>query len=53
MNNLLNSLLYSSLFDIRMTKTNYDQLETFKRIKKKIEKSLVNPVTAFDRNCMK
>ena len=35
-----------------MTKTNYDQLENFpenfKRTEKKIEKSLVNPIAAFD-----
>ena len=31
-----------------MTKTNYDQSENFKRIEKKIEKSSVNPIAAFD-----
>ena len=31
-----------------MTKTNYDQLENFKRIEKTIEKSSVNPTAAFD-----
>ena len=30
-----------------MTNTNYDQLENLKRIEKKIEKSLVNPLVAF------
>ena len=48
----INPLLYS-LFHICMTKTNYDQLENFKRIEKKIGKSLVNPITAFDRKYMK
>ena len=48
----INSLLYS-LFHIRMTKTNYDQLKNFKRIEKKIGKSSVNPITAFDRKYMK
>ena len=48
----LNSLLYS-LFHIRMTETNYDQLENFKRIEKKIGKNLVIPITAFDRKYMK
>ena len=48
----MNSLLYS-LFHIRMTKISYDQLENFKRIEKKIGKSLVNPITAFDHNYMK
>ena len=36
-----------------MTKTNYDQLEDFKRIDKKIEKRSVNPIAAFDRKYMK
>ena len=31
-----------------MTKTNYDRLENLKRIEKKIEKSSVNPIAAFD-----
>ena len=36
-----------------MTKTNYDQLENFKRIGRKIEKSSVNPIAAFDYKYMK
>ena len=44
----INSFLYI-LFHILMTKTNYDQLENFKRI----EKSLVNPIAAFDRKYIK
>ena len=39
----MNSFLYS-LCRILITKTNYDQLENFKRI----EKSSVNPIAAFD-----
>ena len=31
-----------------MTKTNYEQSENFKRIKKKIQKTSVNQITAFD-----
>ena len=42
-----------SLFHILMTKTNYDQLENFKRIEKKIEKSLVNLIASFDHKYMK
>ena len=30
-----------------MSKTNYDQLENFKRIEKKMAKSSVNPIAAF------
>ena len=45
------SLLYS-LFHILMTKTNYDQLENFTRIEKKIEKSSVNPIAAFDHKTL-
>ena len=33
-----------------MTKTNYDQLENFQ---KKIEKSSVNPIAAFDHKYLK
>ena len=36
-----------------MTKTNYDQLENFQKNWKKIEKSSVNPIAAFDHNYMK
>ena len=36
-----------------MTKTNYDQLENFKRIEKKIKVSSVNPIAAFDHKYMK
>ena len=32
-----------------MTKTNYDQLENFKIIEKKIEVSSINPIAAFDQ----
>ena len=35
-----------------MTKTNYDQLENFKRIEKRIEKSSVNLIAAFDNKYM-
>ena len=48
----MNSFLFS-LFHICMTKTNYDQSEDFRRIEKEIEKSLVNPITAFDHKYMK
>ena len=44
MNLKQNSLLYS-LFHIRMTKTNYDQLENFKRIERKLER--VQPDNCF------
>ena len=43
----LNQNFFCSLFHILMTKTNYDQLENFQRIEKKIEKSSVNPIAAF------
>ena len=36
-----------------MTKTNYDRSENLKRIEKKIEKSSVNPLTAFDHKYIK
>ena len=39
----LNQNFFCSLFHILMTKTNYDQLE---ELKKKIEKSSVNPIAA-------
>ena len=45
--------LFLSLYHIPMTKTNYHQLETFKRIENRIEKSSVNPITAFDHKYMK
>ena len=45
------SLLYS-LFHVLMTKTSNGQLENFKRIKKKIEKSSVNPIAAFNHKYM-
>ena len=48
----INSLLYS-LFHICMSKTNYDQLENFETIEKKIGKSSVNLITAFDHKYMK
>ena len=48
----INSFLYS-LFHILITKTYYDQLENFKRIEKKIEKSSVNPIAAIDHKYMK
>ena len=40
--------LWCSLFHMLMTNTNYDQIENFKRIEKKIEKSSVNSIAAFD-----
>ena len=48
----INSCLYS-LFHNPMTKTNYEQLENFKRIEKRIKKNSVNPMTAFDQKYMK
>ena len=39
-----------SLFHIFMAKTNYDQLENFKRIGKQIEKSSVSPIAALIRS---
>ena len=48
----MNSFLYS-LFHIRMTKTDYDHLENFKRIEKKVQKRSVKPVAGFDHKCMK
>ena len=45
------SFLYS-LFNVLMTKTSYGQLENFERIEKKIEKSSVNPIVAFDHKYM-
>ena len=36
------------LFHILVTKTNYDQLENFKRSEKNIENSSVNAIAAFD-----
>ena len=42
-----------SLFHILMTKTNFDQLKNFPKIEKKIEKSSVNPIAAFDNKYMK
>ena len=44
---------FYDLFHILMTKTNYDQLENFKRIEKKIEKSSVNQIAAFDHKYIK
>ena len=35
-----------------MIKTSYGQLESFKRIEKKIEKSSINPTAAFDHKYM-
>ena len=49
----LNQNFFCSLFHILMTKTNYDQLENFKRIEEKIENSSVNPIAAFDHKYMK
>ena len=48
----INSFL-CSLFHILMTKTNYDQLENFKIVEKKIQKCSVNPIAAFDHKYMK
>ena len=48
----INCFLYS-LFHILMTKTNYDQSENLKRCEKKIEKSSVNAIAAFDHKYMK
>ena len=48
----INSSLYS-LFHILVTKTYYDQLEKFKRIGKKIEKSSVHPIVAIDHKYIK
>ena len=36
-----------------MTKINYDQLDSFKGIEKKIQKSWFNPIAAFDHKYMK
>ena len=49
----LNQNFFCSLFHILKTKTNYDQLENFQKNWKKIEKSLVNPIAAFDHKYMK
>ena len=46
----LNQNFLCSLFDILMSKTNYDRL---KKIFKRIEKSSVNPIAAFDHKYMK
>ena len=35
-----------------MTKTNYDQLENFKRIEQKIQKSSANTTAVFDHKYM-
>ena len=49
----LNQNLFCNLFHILMSKTNYDQLENFRKNKKKIEKSSVNPIAAFDHKYKK
>ena len=36
-----------------MTKTNYDQLENFKIIEKKIEENSVKPIVYFDHKYIK
>ena len=38
----------SSLFHILMIKTSYHQLENFERIKKPLEKSLINPIFGYE-----
>ena len=42
-----------NLFDILIMKTNYHQLENFKRIEKKLEKSSINRIIGFDHKDMK
>ena len=42
-----------SLFHILRSKTDYDQLQNFKRIEKTIEKSSVNQIAAFHHKYMK
>ena len=49
----LNQNFFCSLSHILTDKTNYDQLENFQKIEKKIERSSVNPITAFDHKYMK
>ena len=42
--------LPNSLLNILAIKTNYHQIENFKRIEKKIEKNSINPIIGFDCN---
>ena len=49
----LNQNFFCRLFHILMSKTSYDQLETFQNIGKKIEKNSVNRIAAFDHKYMK
>ena len=48
----LNQNFFFSLFHILMSKANYDLLENFQRMEKKMEKSLINLIAAFDHKYM-
>ena len=44
---------FYSIFHILAIKTDYHQLENFKRIEKKIENKSINPIIGFDCKNMK